>query len=355
MNTSFNNYTNVHLVLIRLSAMGDVAMSVHVILAFREKYPKAKITVVTKKLFQPIFEQISNTCIIVWDTKIKHKGFLGILKIYQEIKKIKPTHFADLHQVLRSKTLTLLLSLNKTILCKSIDKGRKEKKALTHWERKTFKPLKTSHQRYLEVLIDLGFTNIQLKAKNILTPLCLSLNSKKCINYNSSKTYIGIAPFAQHESKVYPIEQLKKVIIELNKNDNYQILLFGGGSYEKQQLDTICKTLKNTHNLVGKLNFREELEVISQLKLMISMDSGNGHLAAMYGVPVISIWGLTHPYAGFAPYMQISENNILPDLEKFPKIPTSVYGNKYPKGYLEAFNTINYKDIIKRSSEVINE
>ena len=58
------------------------------------------------------------------------------------------------------------------------------------------------------------------------------------------------------------------------------------------------------------------------------MDSGNGHLAAMYGIPVITVWGVTHPYAGFAPFLQPEENSITADREQFPLIPTSVYGNK---------------------------
>ena len=78
------------------------------------------------------------------------------------------------------------------------------------------------------------------------------------------------------------------------------------------------------------------------------MDSGNGHLAAMYGVEVITIWGVTHPYAGFVPFNQPEGNQILPDLTQFPLIPTSIYGNKYPEGYLRCFETISVNDIVSK-------
>ena len=57
-------------------------------------------------------------------------------------------------------------------------------------------------------------------------------------------------------------------------------------------------------NIAGKLSFKEELELIRSLDVMVSMDSGNAHLAAMQDVKTITLWGVTHPYAGFAPFHQ---------------------------------------------------
>ena len=94
-------------------------------------------------------------------------------------------------------------------------------------------------------------------------------------------------------------------------------------------------------------------DIISNLDLMISMDSANGHLAAMYGVKVLTIWGVTHPYAGFAPLNQSSKYSILVDKNKYPKIPTSIYGNKSPEEYKQAINTITPKQIIEKIQEII--
>jgi ADP-heptose:LPS heptosyltransferase len=85
------------------------------------------------------------------------------------------------------------------------------------------------------------------------------------------------------------------------------------------------------------------------------MDSGNGHLAAMYGINVVSIWGVTHPYFGFYPFNQDLESALLADRRKYPKIPTSVYGNKYPKGYEKAIETISPKDIITKVDSILQK
>ena len=78
---------------------------------------------------------------------------------------------------------------------------------------------------------------------------------------------------------------------------------------------------------------------------MLSMDSGNGHLAALFGVPVVTIWGATHPYAGFAPFNQPAENQILPDLKGFPQLPTSVYGNRTFEGFENVWESIKPEEI----------
>jgi ADP-heptose:LPS heptosyltransferase len=77
------------------------------------------------------------------------------------------------------------------------------------------------------------------------------------------------------------------------------------------------------------------------------MDSGNAHLAAMYGVPTITLWGVTHPFTGFMPFGQPIERAILPNLAKYDQIPTSIYGNKVPPGYEKVMHTIKPETVIE--------
>jgi ADP-heptose:LPS heptosyltransferase len=50
--------------------------------------------------------------------------------------------------------------------------------------------------------------------------------------------------------------------------------------------------------MAGKMKLQQELALISNLDVMVSMDSGNAHIAAMLGVKYHTL-GATHPYAGF--------------------------------------------------------
>ena len=338
-----------HILVIRLSAMGDVAMSVPVINAFVIANSHVKITVLTRSFFAPFFDDIPNVTVVSPDLKGRHKGFLGLRKLSKEVLELHIDAVADLHNVLRSNILIQLLRL-KDVPYKQIDKGRAEKKALVRAKNKVFTPIKSTHERYADVFKALGFKlvldkNVTLSSKPIPEPVKMSLpiTDKKCI---------GIAPFAAHKGKMYPLEKMEQVIKILSQD--YQVLVFGGGKHEKELLDAIAEKYPNVFNVTGLFSFKDELAIISNLDVMLSMDSGNGHLAAMYGVPVVSLWGVTHPYAGFTPFNQPENNQILPDLKQFPLIPTSIYGNKYPEGYLTCFDTISINDIMLKIKKHLN-
>jgi ADP-heptose:LPS heptosyltransferase len=334
-----------HILIIRFSAMGDVAMTVPVLRALVEQYPNVKITVVTRAFFKPFFEGIQNVEVYEAELKGKHKGVLGLYKLSKELKALKFNVVADLHNVLRSKILKVFFFGKKVI---QIDKGRAEKKALISG--KLFQQLKTTHQRYAEVFEKLGYT-IDLSKPSF--PQKAELNAKlKGFITDSNKKIIGIAPFAAHKSKMYPLDKMEDVIAELSKNFN--VVLFGGGKKEVEILDSIEAKYNTVNSVAGKLSFDEELKLISNLDLMLSMDSGNGHLAAMFGVKVITIWGVTHPFAGFMPFNQPDDYALLANRKAYPLIPTSIYGNKFPEGYENAAESISVETIVLKVRSVIS-
>lgn len=333
-----------HILVIRLSAMGDVAMIIPILKTFTQQYPEIKITVLTREFFTPFFRDLKNIKVFQADVKGTHKGFWGLYKLSKELRKLNIDAIADLHNVLRSNILKLFLF---NIKCIQIDKGRAEKKALISGEK--FRQLKTTHQRYADVFEQLG---LKLDLSNPVFPNQSPLSDRIFnIVTKDSKRWIGIAPFAAYKSKEYPIELMEQVIEELSKS--YKILLFGGGKSEIEALNTIETKYINTINIAGKLTLEEEMDVISNLDLMISMDSGNAHIAAMLGIEVITIWGVTHPYAGFYPFNQKKDNALLANREQFPQIPTSIYGNKFPVGYENAICSITPNDITTKVKVIL--
>lgn len=333
-----------HILVIRLSAMGDVAMTVPVLKAFTNQYPEVKLTVVTKGFFKPLFRDLPNVSVFEADIKGEHKGVLGLYKLSKALKKTGFDSVADLHNVLRSNILKLFFFGKKVI---QIDKGRAEKKALVSGEQ--FEQLKTTHQRYADVFEHLGYP-IELSNPKFSKPSKLNSNSLQFIG-DDLKPMIGIAPFAAFKGKAYPLSQMQLVIESLSKN--YKVVLFGGKGNEANQLQQIADKYSNVINLAGKLSLNDELDIISNVALMISMDSGNAHLAAMQGVKVLTIWGVTHPFAGFYPFHQDETNAVLADRTQFSKIPTSVYGNSIPEGYENVFSTISPEEILERVKTIL--
>lgn len=216
-------------------------------------------------------------------------------------------YVADMHDVIRSVVIRNALRLKGAKVVR-IDKGRRDKWLLTHG--RIHEPLKRTTERYWEVFEKIGITKAPRKTHEIPTKMV--------------RSGIGIAPFAAHEGKIYPTERMERVV-ELLSRKGERIVLFGGGKREQEILDRWAERYANVESLAGRKSMREELEIMRGLRIMLTMDSGNMHLASLVGTRVISIWGATHPYAGFLGYGQSEQDCIQRDL---PCRPCSIYGNK---------------------------
>lgn len=312
-----------HILVIRLSAMGDVAMTIPVLQQLLQQNPDVRITVLTQKFLAPLFDPLERTTVYTVETKGKHKGLTGLYQLFRELKKqYQFDAVADLHSVLRSKIIAFLFKAT-GIKTATIDKGRKEKKQLTRKENKRLVPLKTSFQRYADVFFSLDIPVILNTAQPVFAKQTLPVVAASL--FSILKKNICLAPFARHREKMYPVEKMKQVIKELSLQDNLQLFLLGGGKKEVMILSEWEKEFPGIINLAGKFSFEEELAIISHMDMMVSMDSANMHLASLFGVPVVSVWGATHPFTGFYGWAQPADNAVQIDLYCRP---CSVFGNK---------------------------
>jgi ADP-heptose:LPS heptosyltransferase len=318
--------------------MGDVAMSAHVLRAVTEQYPDNEYIFLTGRLFRPFFRDIKHLDFVHPDLNDRHKGISGIFKLYKEIKKeYKPDLVIDIHNVIRSKLLRFLFRLS-SVKSYTIEKGRREKRKLISKKNKKRVLLKHTVQRYADT-----FLKANLKVKVELNELNKNKQSKE--KKGSAEITIGIAPFAKHLQKQYPIDMMKELIQLLNER-KYMIYIFGGGKKEKEFAEDIEKKYKYVNSVIGKRSFEEEIDLISTLDLMITMDSGNMHIAALTGIKILSIWGATHPYAGFTPYISDKKSFIV-QKENLECRPCSVFGNKKCfKGTIECLTEIKPKQLL---------
>lgn len=337
-----------HIAILRFSALGDVAMVVPVLRCLYKQHPEVEVTFITKKFHAPLFEEFPQINLLYFDPKTKHKGIRGLWRLFKEIKKTKPTAIADLHGVLRTSVLQLFFK-SQGFLFSKIDKGRTEKRKLTRTENKVFEPLPHSTDRYVEVFKKLGL-DLDLSTHEFPQKPALP-NSKPAPFQKTEKKWIGIAPFASFDGKVYPMDLMQEVVETLQKE--HQVFLFGAGPKELQQLEAWENTYKNVFTLADHYTFSEELRFIAHLDLMISMDSANAHFAANVNTKVLTLWGITHPYCGFSAWGQPNSNSLLADRKQFPKIPTSIYGNKIPEGYQDAFRSIHPEQVIEKAKELL--
>lgn len=292
----------------RFSAFGDVAMTVPVFKEFLEQNPDVEIVMVSRKNFEALFAGIPNV-IFKGINLDDYKGFFGLRRLSNELmREFNPDHVANLHDVIRTKILDRIYR-RKGLRVFKINKGKEEKEHLTDVWNLDKVQLKKTVERYADVFREMGF---KVELSHQLRPI------------SNNKSGIGFAPFAQHKGKMLPLEksfELARILAQ-----KHTIYFFGGGKKETETLEKWESLIPNTKSLSGKLSLTEELQKISELEVMISMDSANMHLASLVGTRCVSIWCATHPYAGFLGFGQKEEDVV--QVKDLSCRPCSVFGDK---------------------------
>lgn len=296
-----------------------------IVRAAAEQYPDVEFTMLSQQRFADLFADMPAN-VLFHGVDLKKQSLLDIVSGLGSYDLV-----ADMHSVIRSVYIRAAM-LFKGAKIASIDKGRIEKIQLTKGN--IHHPLQHTAERYAEVFNSLGIP--------------VTLPKHRCTGEGKG---IGIAPFAAHQGKIYPIERMERVI-EILSQCGERIVLFGGGKKEKEILGTWADKYPNVESVAGQLTMKQELELMRSLRVMMTMDSGNMHLASLVGTRVISIWGATHPYAGFLGLGQSEQDCIQRDL---PCRPCSIYGNKVCRYGDYRCMDIEPEEIAKRVWKAHNE
>lgn len=315
-----------HILVLRFSALGDVAIASPLLKAYAALNPTTKFTMVSLPMLKPLFEGSPNISFFPTDFKGRHNGFKGLLKLHKELMELNPTAVADINSVLRTFILRLLFFISFTPFS-FLRKGRVEKKKLTRRYFKKLRPLMTTLRRYELVLISLGLKDLDFASAPAKQPPHLGLIQPphpELTPHLPEPTHqrviykIGVAPFANHRGKIWPPQQMERLIEMLSEDERFSVTLFGGGKKEIATLKSWELKYSGVKSVAGELSFSQELDEIAGRDLMLTMDSANMHFACCMRVPVISIWGATHPYLGFYGWGQESEMALQSSIECRP-------------------------------------
>ncbi|MDL2309497.1 glycosyltransferase family 9 protein [Parabacteroides sp. OttesenSCG-928-B22] len=312
------------ILIIRLSSIGDVAMTIPVVYSVAKAYPDDTFTILTQTFLLPVFiNKPANVQVLGINTKASEKSITGLIRFTSALVKYNYDKVIDLHNVFRSQVIRFFFRLRGVPVI-VYNRNSRSRRKLTRHKYKEKVPLRPVLEDYAEAFQKAGFS-----FRDTFT----SLYEGKEIDHNRIRDFagekkgywIGIAPFAKHRGKIYPIESMEKVVQSLSEREDITLFLFGGRGYEEAVLGEWAYQYPRVKSVVGKYSLDSELALISQLDLLLCMDSANMHFASLVGTKVVSIWGATHPYAGFYGYRQNPDYAIQVDL---PCRPCSVYGQK---------------------------
>lgn len=234
----------------------------------------------------------------------------------REAAELKIDAVADMHNVLRSKMVRAALHL-RGIPVSVIHKGRIEKYMRLGRGSEGVKPLKHTVIRYCDVFRRLGFDFPDPRPAE-KRPRPNPMGEKQGI-------WIGFAPFSAQPGKTYP-EKLSAEAVRLLSGRFDRVFVHSGGGEEAEFARRMEALYPNVTALYGKIKLGDEMNLISNLDCVVSMDSLVMHLASLMATPTVSVWGATHPGLGFLGYgsnrkascRPISPAGLAPYMERNP-------------------------------------
>lgn len=306
----------------RFSSFGDVALTIPVLRGLLEENKELEITFLSRPVFKPLFEGIPRLNYMEADLD-DFSGLSGLYRLYRTLATYQWDHVVDLHSVLRTWILNSFFRMAGQKVW-VISKGRAEKNQLTRRNNKRLTRLPHVTTRYLK-----PFQSIGLTAKLSYPAITLDEGGERLIgDFLSSQSltkegpWIAMAPFSKHLQKEWPLTNFERLLEDIP----FTVFLFGAGRDEASKLNKLAGSFDHVYNVADVLTLEQELDLLQHIDVMVSMDSFNMHLAALSGIPVVSIWGATHHFAGFGPGE--ANENLIVERTDLDCRPCSVFGNK---------------------------
>ncbi len=338
-----------NVLVMRLSVLGNVAMTIPVLYPVCKANPDTRFIMLTKMWPATMFhDRPANLKVVDFDVKGNHSGLFGLLKLSAQLYKLYDIDaVADLHNVSGTWVIDAYMKSRGAKIAR-LDREKPKRRALT--THKSNEPLTPIHERYRNVFRQLGF-----EAPDTFTHLYDGRDwpvSPIVMEKKEGQRWIAISPFSSHENKTYPLEKMEQVIAELTKHENYWVFLMGGGKQEKIALRRIARKYKNVVSMAEiKHKFIDEYALFAKCDLMLTMESANMHLASLVDLQAMTIWGPTSPACGYLGYNQIVEDDIQLDMDCRP---CSITGDKQCKFKdYRCLKNIDPMDIARRVVEAV--
>ena len=164
--------------------------------------------------------------------------------------------------------------------------------------------------------------------------------------------FIAIGIGAAFETKQIPNE---KIVAFINAFPNQKFILLGGpGDVKKSEVIVKEVSSNRITNFTGIININESAYCISNAQLLLTGDSGLMHIATALNVPVVAVYGSTHPLLGYTPYYNSEVKHYIIQNEALKCRPCTKQGrNTCPKKHFKCMNEIDTQSMIDAARSIL--
>lgn len=305
-----------NILIIKPSSLGDIVLALPALSALRKSFPDAKISWLVRPEFAPLLENHPHlTETIPFDRRFLGKAwhnpraFVSLLSLIRRLRRSKFDAVIDLQGLFRTASLGWLTGCKKRF-------GRAAAREFAHifYTHKVSQDTDCIHlvDYYLKIIQAVGVRDVNVQF--VLPVDSASADSIRWLltRHNiSPDNYAVFVPGSARSNKCWPIERFAALADKISSQFDLSIIATGTAS-EKSVVERL-KDLANVPiaNFAGDTSISELTALLKAAKLVVSNDTGPGHIAAALGSPLVLIFGPTNP-ARVAPYRR---NNCVAAIE----------------------------------------
>lgn len=334
-----------HVLIIRLSSLGDIVLTTPILRTLHRKYPYLKIDYLIKEQFQDLIA--AHPAVNRVRTIGKNSTFANLLELRKEIQYSgEYDAIIDLHDNLRSQVLTF----RSNIPYVRYDKQRFYRWLYVYWKIRTPAVEKYVTDRYFEAVAPFNIRD-DGKGLDFYFPGDFTFSDgdlkEQVTNFHQSAHPVTVAPGAAWATKEWLPERFASAVDRLIREEEATVALLGGPAETElgYQITEAIEKRRRVLNFIGKTSLLESAKIIEGADLHLANDSGLTHIATAFKKKVIVILGSTAMPIVF--YPKYTEYEIVSDTDLRCRPCTHMGRKRCPLGHFRCMKNLQVEHVMQ--------
>ena len=279
------------ILLLQLKRIGDLILTTPAIAALRERFPDAEMTIVVSSECADLLPAIPGV-----DRILMARRNLSDLVAFLTVAGNRFDYCIDFTRNDRSAFLAFLSKAPKRIVSYRVrDQSKNRARLYTDFVNVRMRDLHTVDYN-LSLLEPLGIEGVSIPLHLQLPQSAREKTDAIRRTWNISKPYVVLHPGSARQEKLWEAVRWAQVIERFGQDNDRDLILTSGASKHEQAHIAAIKNKTKIIDLSGKTDLLTLGALISEARLLVTVDSAPMHLAAAAHTPQVILFGPTNPF-----------------------------------------------------------